>query len=306
MIMTAFRRILRAGAISMWRNSFVSLASIFVMTMTVSIIGSLMFLSALIDQFVSYVENKVDVNVYFVTTAPESAVLDLKAQLEALPEVAYVTYTTREENEQTFRLRHEDDRDIVGALDELGDNPFGASLSIKASDSVQFESIYQFVKDKQDAEVGTPTIDYINYERNKVVIDQLTVVTDYVERFGLIVIVVFALASIVITFNTIRLAIYSSRDEIGVMRLVGATNTYVRGPFVVEGTLYGVVAGVISLILFFPLSYALKGASVSLFNADIFSYYLTHLPLFILVLVLSGALLGAVSAYLAVRKYLSV
>ncbi len=278
MILTSFQRILRAGAIGVWRNSFISLASIFVMTMTVSIIGSLMFLSALIGQFVSYVENKVDVNVYFVTTAPESAVLDLKAQLEALPEVAFVAYATREENEQTFRARHEDDRDIVGALDELGENPFGASLSIKANDSVQFESIYQFVKDTQDAEVGVPTIDYINYERNKAVIDQLTVVTDYVERFGLIVIIVFVLASIVITFNTIRLAIYSSRDEIGV----------------------------VSLIIFFPLSYALRGASESLFNADIFSYYLTHLPLFILVLILSGALLGAVSSYLAVRKYLSV
>lgn len=278
----------------------------FVMTMTVMIVGSLMFLSALIDQFVSYVQDKVDVNVYFVTTAPESAILDLKEALEALPEVSYVAYATREQAISDFRARHQDDQAIVGALDELGDNPFGASLAIKAKDSSQFESIYRFVKAREDTELGPPLIESVNYERNKAVIDQLSVVTDYVERFGLVVTLVFALASILITFNTIRLAIYTAREEIAVMRLVGATNMYIRGPFMVEGTLYGVVAGFISLVLFFPLSYALKGASQAMFNADIFGYYISHLPLFILVLILSGAILGAVSSFLAVRKYLSV
>jgi cell division transport system permease protein len=194
----------------------------------------------------------------------------------------------------------------VGALDELGTNPFGASLAIKAKDSVQFESIFQFVKDKQDNTVGTPLIESINYDRNKAVIDKLTQVTQYGQRFSFVITLVFVLASILITFNTIRLAIYTAREEISVMRLVGATNMYIRGPFVIEGTLYGVVSGVASLILFFPFTYALRGASATVFNADIFSYYLSHLWVFILVLILSGALLGAVSSFLAVRKYLSV
>lgn len=306
MMWTSVRRVFRSGLVNVWRNSFVSIAAVFVMTMTVMIIGSLMFLSALIDQFVSYVEDKVDVNVYFVTTAPESAIVDLKESLEALPEVKYVTYTTRETAMADFRARHQDDQDIVGALDELGDNPFGASLAVKAKESSQFESIYRFVKAKEDSTLGAPIIESVNYERNKAVIDQLSVVTHYVERFGLVVTIVFALASMLITFNTIRLAIYTAREEIGVMRLVGATNMYIRGPFMVEGTLYGVVAGVLSIILFFPLSYALKGASLAMFNADIFMYYVTHLPLFILVLVFAGAALGALSSFLAVRKYLSV
>lgn len=304
-MLITLRRIMRAGAVNMLRNSFVSLASIFVMTMTVSIIGSLMFLSAMIDQFVTYVREKVDVNVYFSMSVDETAILELKAALEGLPEVAYVTYTTPEENETLFRERHQNDREIVGALDELGENPFGASLSVKAKDSSQFEGINQFLRDREAA-ASPAIIDDINYERNRAVIDQLTLVTRYLESFGIAVIAVFVIASIIITFNTIRLAIYTARDEIAVMRLVGATNMYIRGPFVVEGTLYGAVAGVIALILFFPLSYALRGASLAMFNADIFMYYLTHLPLFILALVFSGALLGGISAFLAVRKYLSI
>lgn len=306
MIFSSIRRVFRSGLISMWRNSFVSIAAIFVMTMTVMIVGSLMFLSALIDQFIAYVKDKVDVNVYFVATADESAILDLKEALEQLPEVEYVSYTTREDAMTAFRARHQDDQDIVGALDELDENPFGASLSVKAQDSAQFESIYRFIQTREESSLGPPLIEDINYERNKAVIDQLTVVTDYVQKFGLIVIVVFTLASIAITFNTIRLAIYTAKDEIGVMRLVGATNMYIRGPFMVEGTLYGAVAGVISLILFFPISYTLRSASLAMFNADIFAYYVSHLPLFIVVLVLFGAILGAVSSFLAVRKYLSV
>jgi cell division transport system permease protein len=303
--MTTFKRILRAGFVSMWRNSFVSIAAVFVMTMTIMIIGSLMFLSALIDQFVEYVQDKVDVNVYFVTTADEQEILNLKAALEGLPEVAFVEYTSRQDVYEEFRANHQDDAEIVGALEELGENPFGATLAVKAVDSTQFENIYRYVIDRQEADV-TPFIESVNYERNKTVIDQLNVVTAYVERLGLIISFVFAAASMAITFNTIRLAIYTAREEIGVMRLVGATNMYIRGPFMVEGTLYGVIAGVVSLILFLPLSYGLRGASQAMFNADIFAYYISNLWYFILVLVLTGAVLGAVSSFLAVRKYLSV
>lgn len=303
---TSVRRVFRSGLVNVWRNSFVSIAAVFVMTMTVMIVGALMFLSALVGQFVQYVEDKVDVNVYFVTSASESSILELKASLEALPEVRYVAYTTRDKAMTDFRARHQDDQDIVGALDELGDNPFGASLAIKAKDSTQFESIYRFVKAKEDGAIGAPIIESVNYERNKAVIDQLSHVTNYVERFGLIVTIVFAIASILITFNTIRLAIYTAREEIGVMRLVGATNMYIRGPFMVEGTFYGIVAGIVSIILFFPLVYTLKGTSLAMFNADIFSYYISNLPLFIVTLIGTGALLGAVSSFLAVRKHLSV
>lgn len=306
MMWTSFKRVLRAGLTNVWRNSFVSLASIFVMTMTLLIIGSLMFLSALIDQFVQYVQDKVDVNVYFVTTADERTILDLKATLEKLPEVQYVSYTNRDEALAAFRDRHQDDQLTVQALDELGDNPFGASLSIKAKETSQYEGIARFLNDKMESESGVPLIETVNYAQNKVVIDQLGNVTTYVERFGLIVIIVFALASIAITFNTIRLAIYTAREEISVMRLVGATNMYIRGPFVVEGTAYGVAAAVISLIVFFPLSLALKAATKAMFNADIFSYYVSHFFWFFLVLVVLGALLGAISSFLAVRKYLSV
>ncbi|MEK7531069.1 MAG: permease-like cell division protein FtsX [Patescibacteria group bacterium] len=305
MMWVAFKRVARAGVINVVRNSFVALASIFVITMTVMILGSLMFLSGLVDQFVGYLKDKVDVNVYFVTTADEGAILDLKRSLEQLPEVSYVAYITRDEALATFRDRHEDDQLTVQALDELGDNPFGASLSIKAREPSQYEGIAQYLRDVESNE-SPQIIETVNYAQNKVVIDQLSRVTTYVNRFGLIVTIVFAIASILITFNTIRLAIYTSREEISVMRLVGATNMYIRGPFVIEGTIYGLVASCIGLLLFFPITFLLRPATEAMFNADIFAYYLANFFWFILVLMVAGAALGAASSFLAVRKYLSV
>lgn len=306
MMWIAARRVLRSGLINVWRNSFVSLASIFVMTMTLLIVGSLMFLSTILGQFIDYVEDKVDVNVYFVTTADEGGILDLKTTLESLPEVSYVEYASRDDALVAFRERHQDDQLTVQALDELGENPFGASLSIKAKEPSQYEGIAQFLGDRMQSAEGAPFIESVNYAKNKSVIEQLSAITVYVERFGIVVSLIFAIASILITFNTIRLAIYTAREEISVMRLVGATNAYIQGPFVVEGTVYGVAAAIISLIVFFPLSLALRGAGEAMFVTDIFGYYISNLLVFFVVLVGVGALLGALSAYLAVRKYLSV
>lgn len=291
---------------SAWRNAFVSTASIFVMTTTMLLVGSLLIMSALIDQFVAYVEDKVDVNVYFVTDAPERDILEFQRELEALPEVRYVTYTTRDAALADFRARYQGDQNIVGALDELESNPFGASLAVKAKNAENFETIYRFIKAKEDAAIGVPLIEKVNYERNRAVIEQLGGVVRTVESVGLAITIVYLLASLIITFNTIRLAIYTAREEIAVMRLVGANNMYIRSPFMVEGTVYGAISGFIALILFLPISYVLRDASLAFFGANILTYYLTNLPLFFAVLVMGGAALGAASAFLAVRKYLSV
>lgn len=306
MLWVNVRRVLRSGAVSFVRNSFVSLAAIFVMTMTLAIVGSLMFLNTTVEQFVAYVENKVDVNVYFTPNASNEAIQDLTNELKNLPEVSYIEFTSREDALLQFRERHQDDQLTIQALDELGENPFGAVLSVKAKEPSQYAGIAEYLSSKEIDNQGAPFIDSVNYARNKTVIDQLQTLTSYVERFGYAVILLFALASILITFNTLRLAIYTSREEISVMRLVGASNGYIRGPFIVEGTLYGITSGVIALLLFFPVTYFLKDATLAAFGTDVFALYLSQFLTFFLTLLTVGVLLGAVSSFLAVRKYLSV
>ena len=146
----------------------------------------------------------------------------------------------------------------------------------------------------------------VNYADNRGTIEQLDRIITFVEGLGWFIILIFSIASVMITFNTVRLAIYTAKEEISVMRLVGASNQYIRGPFIVEGALYGVLSGVITLILFVPITLLLRGGVEVALKVDIFALYMSQFLLFALVLIGAGAVLGAVSTFLAVRKYLSV
>jgi len=308
MIFIALKRVIRSGLVSFWRNGFISLSAVLVMVVTLFVIGGTIFLSAILQSSLEDLRNKVDVNVYFVTAAPEEDVLAVKSQLERLPEVEAVEYVSREQALEEFKARHADEQLTLQALEEIGENPLGASLNIKAANPDQYESIAKFLEgDNALGEGQTKIIDSVNYRKNKEAIERLSNIIGSAERLGLGINIVLAVISILIAFNTIRLTIYISREEISVMRLVGAANTYIRGPFVVAGILYGLVAGIATLALFYPATYWLGGATKDFFSGiDIMEYYFTHFIQFFGIIMVSGIVLGAVSSYLAVRRYLKV
>ncbi len=304
------KRILRAGALSFSRNAFVSFASILVMTVTLFTVGVTIFAGVILNSALIELRDKADVNVYFTTGAPEDQILQMKTSLEALPEVAKVEYISRDDALAQFRERHKNDQLTLSALDELPDNPLGAVLNIKAKDISEYEAIAAFLQDRQTAAQGSASIiDKINFydEQHRAALDRLQLITDSAQRLGLIVIVLLIATTLAISFNTLRLAIYTSRDEIQVMRLVGATAFYIRAPFMVEGVLYGLVAGIVTLLLFYPLTWWLGGVTGNFFGGvNIFSYYLSHFLYFFLVIIGTGVLLGAVASFLAVRRYLKI
>lgn len=300
------KRIMRSGFFNFWRNATVSLASVLVMMVTLVVIGFVIFAGSVLDSSLAELRNKVDINVTFVTTAPEEDILSIKSSLESLPEVSLVTYVSREEALSAFRERHAGDQLILAALEELGDNPLGATLNIKATDPSQYESVASFLEsDNTLSASGVSIIDRINYFQNKEAIDKLTNIIASADRLGVFTTALFIVISILIAFNTIRLTIYIARDEIAVMRLVGASTYYIQGPFVVVGVIYGLVAAILALMLFLPLTYWLGNATENFFTGpNVFSYYLDNFPEIFLIMVISGMAIGAVSSALAIRKYL--
>jgi cell division transport system permease protein len=307
-VFTNTRRIMKAGFINFWRNAVVSLSAIFVMTVALFVVGTSMIASVFLDSSLAQIKDKVDINIYFNADAEESDIFLMKRGLEALPEVKSVTYVSRAEAIQNFKDRHSNDYLMTQALDELADNPLGAILNVKAKDTSQYEAIARHVKGEQDAAgPGANLIYNVNYSKNKIVIDKLTAITAGVERVSVALLFLLIGIAIVITFNTIRLAIYISREEIAIMRLVGANNTFVRGPFVVEGAMYGMVAAIVASALFYPATLWLKNATEDFYGGiDLFYYYITNLNQIFLVLLCVGVGLGIVSSYLAVRRYLKV
>lgn len=305
---TSIKRILRAGFLAFWRNSVVSVSSVFVMTITLSVIGSIIFTQVTLQTTLMQISDKVDVNVYFVTTAEEGDILALKTALEGLPEVATTEYVTKDKVYEEFRARHENDSLTLQALDELEENPLGAILNIRAKETSQYASIAQFLESSDLLKKNeTPIIDKVNYQQNKVAIDKLASIIASSEKIGLFLTAVLVVLSILITFNTIRLAIFTSKDEIAVMRLVGASSAFSRGPFIVQGVMAGFSSAVIALALFYPVTYWLAPFTTDFFSGlNLFDYYVDHFPQFFLIIVGSGITLGSVSSVLAVRRYLKV
>ena len=255
MLWTNTKRVIKSGFINFFRNGFVSLAAVLMMSITLFATGSLLFSGALLDKSLNELKEKVDVNVYFVITAEESAILALKSALEGLPEVAEVTYTSREEALERFKERHENDQLTLQALEELEENPLGANLSIKAKETSQYEGIANYLESQSALSISeTNIIDKVNYFQNKTAIDKLTQIVDESEKSNLLKTILLVLVSVLITFNTIRLAIYNSREEIKVMKLVGANNWYVQGPFITTGIMYGVFSAILTLALFYPVT----------------------------------------------------
>lgn len=303
------KRIIKAGFINFWRNSFVSLASILVMVITLFVIGALIFANAMMDATLEQIRDKVDIDVYFITTASEESILAFGKELEALEQVETVGYISREQALEDFRTRRAGDAIALQALEELDDNPLQARLRIKATDPIHYEFITGYIDGKVNEVTsdGVPIIAKVNFHENRVAIDRLTSIIDSVEKFGFFLTIALIAASILITFNTVRLAIYTARDEISVMRLVGASYAYIRGPFVFEGVMYGAIAGIITLVLFYPLTLWMGAPSEQFFGEiNIFTYYTNNFASIFLTIMGSGIALGVVSSFLAVKKYLRI
>lgn len=301
------KRVARYGVAGFVRNGFVSLAAILIMTITLFVFAALLIGSAALTSTLNSLTQKVDVTVYFTTSATEQQMQDVQTAVLALPQVASTTYVTRDQALAQFQARHQNDQLTMQALQELGENPLGASLEIRAKDPSQYAAIANYLAAQQSAAGASSPIDKVNYAENQTAIERLSQIIDSSRRLGIVVALLLGLASLLITFNTIRLAIYTSRDEIGVMNLVGAGAWYVRGPFMVAGLLYGLVSAIIVLVALYPLTAWLGPASERFLGSfNVFTYFTDSFAGLFLILVGAGVALGALSSYLAVRRYLRI
>jgi cell division transport system permease protein len=303
--MVKFRRIINAGFINFKRSGLISWASVLVVTITLSVITMIILLQAVLHFSLNQIKEKVDVTIYLTVNAREDKIISLKESLEKLPEVEVVSYTSKEEALRVFRERHSGDYPTIQALDEIGVNPLGGHLNIKAKEVSQYENIANFLKSDDALVLGSSSIiDKVNYSQNKLVIDRLNEMIAGAKKFGFLLTFILIIITIIITFNTIRLAIFISKDEIGVMRLVGASKMRVRGPFMIEGAIYGVVATVITLVLFLPATSWMGKNMTGFLGLNMYDYFLSNIFQIFIIILFSGILLGVISSFLAIRRYL--
>ncbi len=298
---TIISRIFHFGAKNFWRNGWLSTATIAIMTLALIVFVGLIMFGVVTNAAANSIQDKIDISVYFNTNTSEDQILNIQQSLEGLSQVASVDYISRDQALATFQQNHASDPTISQAINALNTNPLEASLNVKAKDPSQYGAINDYLSSATLA----PYIDSISYTQNQDVITRLATIVRDVEVGGWIVTLFLALVAGLVVFNTIRLAIYSNRDEIGIMRVVGASNSLVRGPYVVEGLFWGAIAAVISLILVAPVFYFVSpylGEFIP--GLDIFQYFYTHIVQLFLYQLLFGVVIGACSSFWAVQRYL--
>lgn len=299
---TVISRIFNFGFKNFRRNGWLSTATVAIMTLALFVFVSLIIFGVVTDHAASSIKDKIDISVYFTTNTSEDQILSIQQSLEGLPEVANVEYVSRDQALAIFKQNHANDPTISQAINELSTNPLEASLNIKAKDPSQYAAIAEYLNAPDIAQYldGPPS-----YYNNQTVIDRLTRIVQVVTTGGFLMTLLLALVAGLVVFNTIRLAIYSNREEISIMRVVGASNALVRGPFVVEGVICAAIAAAASIILIAPVLYFISPyLDVFIPGLGIFHYFYTNILILFLYVLLFGVGIGAVSSFVAVRRYL--
>ncbi|HEX7368611.1 MAG TPA: permease-like cell division protein FtsX [Candidatus Saccharimonadales bacterium] len=301
-----FLRILHTGTVNFMRNISLAIAAMAVMIVTLTIVLFSLVANAAFSHTINQVMSKIDVSVYLDDSVTPVQTKQLITELKALPNTKSVQYLSKDQVLRQFIQQNQGNAQIQQAVDETS-NPLWATIHIFPRDLNQLNSIKAFL--------STPKIKALqsnppSYSGDlKQAIDNITHATDILREIGIIAVIVFAVVSALIIFNTIQMAIFNRRDEIHIMRLLGASTSYIRGPFIVESAIYGILSAVISVLIinsvFVASSSTLQASSLGLLDIGYATTYFDgHFWWFLTLQVAIGIVIGAVSSYIATRRYL--
>lgn len=301
-----FLRVIRYGLSNFTRNAWLTTAATAVMTVTLLIVLFTFTARMVFADTIAEVRQKIDISVYLKDDVSQAEVVRFGKEIKAVPNVTEVTYISKEEARETFAEQNKTELAQLEALGEIGENPFPASLRIKTSDPNQLDELNAVINSEQNKALQSE--EPSNSGERKAAIDTIARVSQFSEMAGLVAGGIFVVISIMIIFNTIRMAIFNRRDEIEVMKLIGADKSFIRGPFIVEASLYGILAAIISLAIMYTLllTRANDLASYQIVVNGTIDFFKAWPFLIVPVQMLIGVLIGVFSALLAIRRYLKV
>lgn len=305
-----FQRIIKSGITKFFRGGLISVATVLVMSLSMLVFGGVLVGGIFVNGVITAVEDKVDISVYFKLDAPQEKILSFKSELERNPNVKNVSYISKEVALENFLGRHKGDALVLRSLETVEDNPFSANLDVNAKSTEKFEEITRFIESSSYSSFididsfGKPKI---TFRQNEEAISKLSNVLSASRRIGFFVSAILALIALMVAYNTVRVAIYNSKDEITVMQLVGASRSFIRGPFLVEGFLHGLISALFTIFALYGGLFWLGNKTASAFGEiNIFTYFLSNIFQISLILIAVGSLLGMLSAQFATKRYLKV
>jgi cell division transport system permease protein len=299
-------RIIHTGIVNFIRNISLAIAAMAVMVVTLTIVLFSLITNATFANTIAQITDKIDISVFLKDSDTPAQTQTLLHQIKALPNVKSVQYLSKADALKQYEQQNAGNVQLLTAINETS-NPLPATILIKPVDLNKIGDIKTFLS---KSDVASLQSDQPSYSGDrKAAIDKITHATDVLREIGVVTVVVFAVICALIIFNTIQMAIFNRRDEITIMRLLGASTSYIRGPFVVESAIYGILSAVISVVIinsaFVAASNALQASSLGLLDINYAnSYFDSHFFQLLTVQLMLGIVLGAVSSTIATRRYL--
>jgi cell division transport system permease protein len=303
-----FKRVVRTGATNFVRNAWLAMAAMAVMVVTLTIILFSLVASATFNNTIAQITSKINISVYLKDSVTEEQRTALMDGLRELPNVKSVGFVSKDQALAEYKAANSNNPGLLQALNETS-NPLPASVKVLPHDPSKIQDIKNFLDKPDNVALLDPQAGTSYSGDRKAAIDKITHATNVLQRIGVAAVMIFAVISMLIIFNTIQMAIFNRRDELTIMRLLGATTWYIRGPFVVESIIYGVISAVLSILIinavFITASSALQASSLGLLDIGYANTYF-HDKFWILLTMqlVVGIVIGAVSSIIATRRYL--
>jgi cell division transport system permease protein len=299
-------RIISTGAINFVRNAWLAIAAMAVMVVTLTIVLFSLIANATFTNTINQITDKIDVSVFLKDEVGEAQRNKLIADIKNLPNVESVQFVSKDEVLKKYVQDHAGSPELLAAVSQT-DNPLPATIHIKPKDLNKLGEIRSFLS--RDDIIALQSDETSYSDNRKEAIDKITHSANLLERAGIIAVAIFAVVTVLIIFNTIQMAIFNRRDELTIMRLLGASTSYIRGPFVVESIIYGALAALISTLLIHSMfavwRSSLEATSLGLLDIGYAAtYFRENFWHFLLMQLGVGILIGAVSSIVATRRYL--
>ncbi len=301
-----FLRVVHTGILNFMRNISLAVAAMAVMVVTLTIVLFSIIANATFINTIDGITDKVDISVYLKDTNTKVQTDKLVADLKSLSNVKSVVYLSKEDVLKKYMLQNKDNTTLLQAINQTS-NPLPATVLVKPVSLNRITDIKVFLDKTEVADLQSNKASYSG--DRKQAIDNITHATDVLRNIGAVTVIVFAVICALIIFNTIQMAIFNRRDEIQIMRLLGASTSYIRGPYIVESIIYGILSGFASIFIInsalVTSSNALQASSLGLLDIKYASdYFGSHFFALLGIQVGIGTLLGAVSSVIATRRYL--
>lgn len=300
-------RIIKFALQGFFRNFWLSVVTITMMLMALFSVTLLMAMDYIKQTTIMSVENQIDILVEIKPDVSREQIENFVLAVEDLEEVEDIAIITPEQNREIF-LQNNNDAKVKEVLEIYGDdeNPFSYSLVVKAYQLSQYSNIIDFVN-REEYQSLVETSDVNTHEE---IINKINTIADFLNKYSWYITGIFVLISIIVIFNTIRISIYSRRDEIMIMKLVGAGNSFVRLPFILESIFYALAAILVVIAVTYPLINFMQPSLNNYFQGeqviDLVGYFKNNFVEIFVYQFIALAFLNIISTILAARKYLRI